>query len=75
MTDKKSDDEEYRRYLGLTGIACVVIATPLCGYFIGYWIDRYFGTKPYASYLFLMLGIIACIREVYRIFNTFGKDD
>jgi F0F1-type ATP synthase assembly protein I len=78
MTDKKNeehDDEEYRRYLGLVGIPFVMIATPLCGYFIGYWLDGLFETKPYLTYLFLTLGAVACVREVYKIFKTFGKDD
>lgn len=76
MPDQKNDDdEEYRRYLGLLGIPFVILATPLCGYFIGYWLDRLFDTKPYLSYLFLFLGVVACIREVYKLFKTFGKND
>ena len=75
MLNKKSDDEESRRYLGLIGIPFVILATPLCGYFIGYSLDVFFETKPYLSYLFLALGIAACVREIYKIYTTFGKND
>jgi ATP synthase protein I len=75
MSDQQNEDEEYRRYLGLIGIPFVIIATPFCGYIIGYWLDGFFGTKPYLSYVFLALGLIACVREVYKIFITFGKND
>lgn len=73
--NKENGNEEYRRYLGLVGIPFVIIATPLCGYLIGYWLDGFFDTKPYLSFLFLTLGIAACVREVYKIFKTFGKND
>lgn len=73
--DDGNDDEEYRRYLGLIGIPFVIIATPLCGYIIGYGLDIFFDTKPYLSYLFLTFGAAACIREVYKIYKMFGKND
>lgn len=75
MPNKKKDDEDYRRYLGLIGIPFVILATPFCGYFIGYWLDGIFDTKPRLTYLFLALGVAACVREVYKIYITFGKND
>lgn len=74
MIDKKKDDDD-RRYLGLVGIPFVIIVAPFCGYLIGNWLDGLFDTKPYLSYVFLALGIGACIREVYKMYTTFGKND
>lgn len=73
MTDKKEEDEESTRYLGLIGIPFVMITTPICGYFIGYFLDGFFDTKPYLSYVFLAFGILASLREMYKLFKAFGK--
>lgn len=73
--DKEKKDEEHRRYLRAIGLPFLLIVAPACGYFFGHWLDMKFNTKPYLSYLFLGLGIMACIRELYKIFTTFGKDD
>lgn len=75
MADNKNEEEEYRRCLGLVGIPFVILATPLCGYFIGYWLDLFFDTTPYLSYLFLVFGLAACVREIYKIYTTYGKHD
>ncbi len=75
MPEKKKDEEEYRKYLGLIGIPFVIVVTPFCGYLIGSWLDGVFDTKPYLSYLFLCLGLGACVRELYKLYDTFGKNE
>ncbi|MBA3958459.1 MAG: AtpZ/AtpI family protein [Parachlamydiaceae bacterium] len=70
-----SEDKEFARYLGLIGIPFVIIATPICGFLLGYWLDGMFGTAPYLSYIFLGFGIAACVRELYKLIKEFGKND
>lgn len=42
------------------------IAGVLVGLLIGYSVDQYFGSKPWGIILFLLLGIAASLRFVYR---------
>ena len=69
------DDENHLKYLSLIGVPLLLVVSPICGYFIGYWLDVYFDTEPYLSYLFLFLGIVAGVREFYRLVREFNDDD
>ena len=44
----------------------LVLATVL-GLAAGYYLDRYFGTKPWLTIVFLVLGIIAGFKNIYVI--------
>ncbi len=57
-------------FLSSVGIAMAISIA--MGAFIGYHLDKYFGTKPYLSYLFLGLGIAAAFRSLYVLYKR-GK--
>jgi len=44
----------------------LVIST-FVGLGIGYWLDRYFSTRPWLTLIFLVLGIISGFREMFRM--------
>lgn len=48
--------------VGLTIAVCIVVSLLL-----GLWIDNTFGTKPWATLLFALLGIAAGSYSVYRM--------
>lgn len=73
--EKPEDDNDYTRYLSLIGTPLLLIIAPICGYFMGYWLDKYFNTAPYLSYIFLLLGVIAGIREFHKLIKEFGNND
>lgn len=54
-------------------IPFVLAIPPVLGWFLGTWLDRKLDTEPYLMYLFLALGFVAGIREVYRIIKRFGN--
>ena len=70
---KKEND--HLKFLSLIGVPFLLVVSPIFGYFIGYWLDIYFNTKPYLSYLFLILGIVAGVREFYKLVKEFTNDD
>lgn len=72
---KKDDDLNYTKYLSFVGVPFLLVVAPTCGFFIGYALDKYFNTKPYLAYIFLVLGIIAGIREFYRLVKEIGNID
>jgi ATP synthase protein I len=44
----------------------LVVATFL-GFFIGHFLDKFLGTKPWLTIIFLILGIAAGFRDLFRI--------
>lgn len=72
---KEESDHSFLRYFSLISIPFLLVVAPLCGYFLGYWLDWQFNTDPYLTFLFLFFGIVAAIREVYRMIKEFGDYD
>jgi ATP synthase protein I len=44
-----------------------LVAGVLVGGFLGWWIDRWLGTKPFGMLILLFLGMIAGFWNVYKI--------
>jgi ATP synthase protein I len=63
-------DEKDRRYLRMLGLLSLVGFTPLfttaIGFFIGLWLDRKFGSTPWLTGVFTVVGIYTGFRDVYR---------
>lgn len=49
----------------------VLSIPPIIGWFIGQWLDNYFGTTPYLMFFFIILGFIAGAREFYRLLKKY----
>ena len=73
--DEDEEDNGNTKYLGLIGVPFLLVVAPICGYYIGFWMDGYFNTSPYLAYGFLVLGVIAAIREFYHLVKKFGDND
>jgi ATP synthase protein I len=43
-------------------------------FFLGTWLDRKLGTKPYFTLLFLLIGISAGFRNFYVLMKRYFKD-
>jgi ATP synthase protein I len=42
---------------------------------IGYYLDRYFGTSPVLTLLFLIFGLIAGMKRLYSLWKKMLKED
>ena len=51
-----------------------LVAATFVGLAIGYFLDKLFGTRPYLTIIFLILGIIAGFRELVRMAKRDNKD-
>ena len=56
--------------LGIEMGICVVI-----GLVIGRYLDKYFTTYPYLTFIFMIFGIIAAFRAVYSAYKRLKKED
>ncbi len=64
-TPKKGNDPKvWRQYGELTAIPFILAGGPLIGYYMGAWVDRRFGTAPWATGILIALGFAAAVKEV-----------
>ncbi len=76
-------EEKDRRLLRVVGVLSTVgiamVAATVIGLYIGRWLDGYFGTSPWLTAVFLLLGIIAGFRNLYqtarRAQETMNEED
>ena len=49
----------------LSGVGVSLVASTLIGLFMGYYLDRWLGTSPWLTLLFLGFGIAAGFRNIF----------
>jgi ATP synthase protein I len=62
-------EEKDRKLLRMIGVLSTVgitmVLATVIGLFVGHWLDTKFGTSPWLTALFLLLGIIAGFRNLF----------
>lgn len=53
-------------------IGLLLVSSVFVGATMGYFLDQKFGTKPYLSLIFLILGLISGVKSVYKILKKTG---
>lgn len=76
--DKAGEDEQVKHgvFKGLATLSSMGIAMVLCtfiGLLIGIYLDKYFGTKPWLTLIFLVLGIAAGFKNIYETIKKYGE--
>lgn len=62
--------------LGLASIMGIhMVSGVIVGMAFGYYLDKFFGTKPWLLLLFLILGIIAGYRNMFREMQRIQKKE
>ncbi len=79
---KPGSEEKKRRDLRQLGafaaIPGLLLAGPLVGYVVGWWLDGKFGTSPYLAALGVLMGIAASGIEIFELIKKVSsrkKDD
>ena len=62
----KIDPNTYR-HLQYSAIGIEMAASVAVGGLIGYWLDEYFGTEPWLLFFWLVCGVAAGFRALYRL--------
>ncbi len=82
MNEEKPNqgNEKNYSYLRFLGVASTVgvnfVATTLVGFAIGHWVlDRYFDTDPWFSIIFMLLGIAAGFKYLFKLLRRSGQFD
>ena len=72
---KEDDKKLVKQLFHASSIGLSLVFAIFIGLFIGLFIDRKFGTAPWFTLIFLVLGIIAGFRNVFYIFKKYGLGD
>ena len=71
MPDDNEDPKNHHRNLKQVAEASSLgLMFPIAiglGYLWGYWMDRWFGTSPWLTYIFAGFGVIAAFINLFRI--------
>ncbi|MEC4686594.1 MAG: AtpZ/AtpI family protein [Nitrospirota bacterium] len=73
--EKNSKKELWRQLLDASAIPLNLVAATFVGFAIGYGLDKLFGTSPYLTIIFFILGIIAGFRELFRYARRMERED
>ena len=72
-----SKDDKWVNIVQVGGTAGTIglhfVSATVVGLFIGYWLDDFFGTKPWLIMIFFLLGIVAGFKMVYEDFRRLQK--
>lgn len=73
MDDK---DRKLWRTLGvLSTVGITLVAATVIGLYVGLWLDKRFGTSPWLTVVFLLLGIAAGFRNLFHYVKRSVQDN
>jgi F0F1-type ATP synthase assembly protein I len=64
-----------RRYLRFSTVGLELGLAVIIGLLVGQWLDARLGTEPWLLLLFLLFGMVAGFRSVYRLARDFNAPD
>jgi ATP synthase protein I len=67
LNEKPPEKPLYKQLIEASSVGIHLVVSTFVGLAIGYGLDKLFGTSPYLTIIFLILGIIAGFRELIRI--------
>lgn len=67
MPEKQPEKPVYKQLLDASSVGIYLVVATFAGLAMGYGLDKLFGTSPYLTVIFLILGIIAGFRELIRV--------
>ncbi|HEX8947399.1 MAG TPA: AtpZ/AtpI family protein [Dissulfurispiraceae bacterium] len=65
--DKNGEKSLWGQLLDASSVGIQLVVSTFVGLAIGYGLDRLFGTSPYLTFVFLVIGIIAGFRELVKV--------
>lgn len=75
MTENKPEKSVFGQLLDASSVGIQLVISTFVGLAIGYGLDRLFGTSPWLTFIFLIIGIISGFRDLFRIARKVDKGD
>ncbi len=70
---EKNQKGLYKRIFRYSAIGLEMGLSVAIGVALGYFLDRYFGTKPWLTLIFLIIGVMAGFRSLFRLMKDIEK--
>ncbi len=71
MPDKKPSKINYGKIDAISSLGLMLPSSIAVGLFFGYYLDKFFGTRPWLLLVFFILGIVSGFYSLIRGLNKF----
>ncbi len=76
MTEKPDDKSVFKQLFTVGTVGIQFALSIFVGFGIGYFLlDKFLGTFPWFTIVFLIIGIIAAFRELFRLASKENRND
>lgn len=73
MKEEKPEKSIFGQLLDASSVGIQLVLSTFVGLAIGYGLDRLFGTSPWLTVIFLIIGIISGFRDLFRVARKVEK--
>ncbi len=74
MPNKQPSKINYRKIAAISSLGLMLPSSIAVGLFLGYYLDKFFGTRPWLLLVFFILGIVSGFYSLIRGLSKF-KDE
>jgi ATP synthase protein I len=75
VDEKKPEKSLVGQLIDASSVGIQLVVSTFAGLAIGYGLDHLFGTSPWLTFIFLIIGIISGFRELLKIARKADKSD
>jgi ATP synthase protein I len=75
MTLRDSNKDIYKTLLNYSALGLEMGFSVVIGLAAGFYADKYLGTYPYLTLVFMIFGMAAAFKAVYRAYKRLKKED
>lgn len=72
---RKDNDTLWRQLLRASTVGLNMVAFTAAGLAMGYFLDKFLGTRPWLTIIFLLIGIAGGFRELFKLAARDDKKD
>ena len=70
--EEKKEGGAIKGLATIASMGIMMVVSTFIGLAMGYYLDRYFGTQPWLTILFLLFGIAAGFKNIHKIAKEYG---
>ena len=70
---EKNQKKLYKKVFRYSAIGLEMGLSVAIGVVLGYFLDHYFGTQPWLTLIFLLIGVVAGFRSLFRLMKDIEK--
>ena len=73
MPEDNRDRGFFKGLAMLASMGIAMVVSTFIGLIMGIYLDKYFGTKPWLTLIFLIFGIAAGFKNIYTLSRKYGQ--